>query len=485
VVTCTPDGGACPGNGRQYDTGGPPETGSQIADHVAFTAQPTTTAAGLTIAPPVQVAIQDVFGNTVASSTPLVTIAIKNNPSGGTLSGTLTKNAVGGVATFDDLKINNVGTGYTLMASSGLLKSATSASFNIVSEPLTIVTGALPEGTVGEPYSQNVVAKGGVPPYMWDIAPITGHPEFALPDGMTLAGQNSIGTISGPPNTIQVRSFRLRVTDASDQTATQDLCIHINASTAGPLVAARNLAESAASIAQTLVGEGVTISSASVTYTGAPSALGKFTGGFPATGLSSGIILSSGLVANVNPPNTEDGKTADNNTAGDAELNSLNPGYTTYDAAILEFDFMVTDPDATAVKFDYVFASEEYNEYANTSYNDVFGFFMSGPGFPKTNLALIPNTGTPVSINNVNGGNPFGTNAHNPSQFVNNDLQDGGGAIGTQADGLTKVFSVAANITQGVTYHLKIGIADAGDRVLDSWVLIKAGSFAAVCPIVP
>jgi hypothetical protein len=145
----------------------------------------------------------------------------------------------------------------------------------------------------------------------------------------------------------------------------------------------------------------------------------------------------------------------------------------------------VTNPAATSVKFDYVFASEEYNEYVYQGFNDVFGFFMSGPNFPKANLALIPNTTTPVTIDNVNGGNPFGVNAHNPSQFINNDLEDGGGQVGTAADGLTKVFSISANITPNVTYHLKLAIADVGDGFLDSWVMIKAGSFSAVCPIVP
>ena len=117
-----------------------------------------------------------------------------------------------------------------------------------------------------------------------------------------------------------------------------------------------------------------------------------------------------------------------------------------------------------------------------SSFNDVFGFFTSGPEFPNTNLALVPNTNIPVSIDNVNGGKPFGSaNASNPDQFINNE----GGSIGTQADGLTKVFSISANITPvTTTYHLKIAIADAGDTAYDSWVMLKAGSFSAVCPII-
>ena len=80
-------------------------------------------------------------------------------------------------------------------------------------------------------------------------------------------------------------------------------------------------------------------------------------------------------------------------------------------------------PQAALLTFQYVFASEEYNEYANTRYNDTFAFFVNG-----TNCATVPGTvpPKPVSINTINGGNPFGTNAQNPAFYRNNDLSDGG-----------------------------------------------------------
>jgi hypothetical protein len=317
--------------------------------------------------------------------------------------------------------------------------------------------------------------------------PVTNSAIGDFPGGDLLVTQeDGTGLIAGIPTTVQVRSFRLRVADAAGQTATQDLCIHIEESHAGTLQAEQqNETMTPEAIAQTLVGEGQAISISNVRYTGATGGLGTFTGGFNAAGLSSGAILSSGAVGNVNPPNTADDTSADNGLAGDSDLQSLIPGFVTQDAAVLEFDFTVTNPAATSVKFDYVFASEEYNEYVYQGFNDVFGFFMSGPNFPKANLALIPNTNTPVTIDNVNGGNPFGVNAHNPTQFINNDLDDGGGQVGTAADGLTKVFSISANITPNVTYHLKLAIGDVGDGFFDSWVMIKAGSFSAVCPIIP
>jgi len=451
---------------------------------LAFVAQPASTAPGRTMAP-VQVAVRDPFGNLMNLTGVAITLALGSNPSDATLSGTRTQSTVGGVATFADLSINNPRTGYTLVAMSGTLIGATSQSFDIVAEPLSVVTGALPEGTQGAPYSQAVAAQGGSPPYSWEIVAIPDGPEFALPDGLTLTTQpDGTGTISGTPTAVQVRSFRVRVTDAFGQTKTQDLCIHIEESHAGTLAAVpQSEGMTPAAIAQTLVGEGQAIVISNVQYTGAAAALGTFTGGFGALGLSSGVILSSGEVTNVNPPNNSGVAGTENLLAGDPDLQGLIPGFETSDAAVLEFDFTVTDPNATSVKFDYVFASEEYNEFVYQGFNDVFGFFMSGPNFPKRNLALIPNTNTPVSIDNVNGGNPEMPErpASNPAQFVNNE----GGLIGTQADGFTKVFSISANITPNVTYHLKLGIADAGDSVLDSFVMIKAGSFSAVCPIIP
>ena len=104
----------------------------------------------------------------------------------------------------------------------------------------------------------------------------------------------------------------------------------------------------------------------------------------------------SGAIANVIGPNEEDGITADNDQPGDADLDTLIPGGSTFDACVLTFDFV---PQTDVLTFDYVFTSDEYNEYANTEFNDVFGFFVNGQ-----NVALIPGTTTPVAINNVNDG---------------------------------------------------------------------------------
>ena len=120
-------------------------------DTLVFAVQPTSTNAGATILPPVQVAVRDAFGNTVDTATRAITVAIGTNPASGTLSGTPIRNAVAGVATFNNLSINAAGTGYTLTAVGGGL-STTSAAFDVtvgtgnklafVVQPSTVVTGA-------------------------------------------------------------------------------------------------------------------------------------------------------------------------------------------------------------------------------------------------------------------------------------------------------------------------------------------------------
>ncbi len=104
------------------------------ATHLAFTVQPTTTLPFMTIRPPVQVTLEDDLGNPLTGFTGPVSIAIGHNGGmlmPGTLSGTRTVTAVNGVATFSDLSIDEIGNGYTLVASTAGATSATSAPFNI------------------------------------------------------------------------------------------------------------------------------------------------------------------------------------------------------------------------------------------------------------------------------------------------------------------------------------------------------------------
>jgi hypothetical protein len=198
---------------------------------------------------------------------------------------------------------------------------------------------------------------------------------------------------------------------------------------------------------------------------------GTFTGGTGIIGFESGIILSTGGVQNVVGPNQYDSISQINGLAGDPQLTAIAGGQT-YDATNLQFDFT---PTLSEISFQYVFASDEYNEYANTQFNDVFAFFLNKIGGTPTNIAIVPGTtSTPVSINNVNLVN-------NPAYFINNDIASGA-HLNTEMDGLTTVLTASATVIPGQTYHIKLAIADVTDSVYDSNVFIKASSFASGTP---
>ena len=156
--------------------------------------------------------------------------------------------------------------------------------------------------------------------------------------------------------------------------------------------------DNATNMASSLAGSGITITNA--TYTGATAASGYFTGGSAAgIGIESGVVLTSGYASNLNgTSNTSDGITGDNQEAGSAVLDALIPGYTTYDAVTLAFDFEFTGGLGGDAYFNFVFGSEEYNEYTGSSFNDVFGFFLDGTAVTD-NVALIPGTDVPIAIN--------------------------------------------------------------------------------------
>lgn len=229
--------------------------------------------------------------------------------------------------------------------------------------------------------------------------------------------------------------------------------------------------DNATGLATALGGSGVTISNA--TYTGANVASGYFSGGTAAgIGIDTGIVLTSGYASNLNgTSNTSDDITGNNGQAGDSDLNALIPGYSTKDATILEFDFTI-DGQAGATTggayFQYVFGSEEYNEYVGSKYNDVFGFFMDG-----VNHALIPSTSTSVAINNVNNGSYS-------AYYNDNDPSNGTPTpFAFEYDGFTDVFQCSfTGLNVGQLYTVKLAIADAGDYILDSGVFLKGESFS-------
>ncbi|MCF8105649.1 MAG: PEP-CTERM sorting domain-containing protein [Desulfohalobiaceae bacterium] len=209
---------------------------------------------------------------------------------------------------------------------------------------------------------------------------------------------------------------------------------------------------------------GTGISTSGATYTGAAVASGIFSGGFGSgINLDSGLIMTTGDATDAAGPNSSDGISTGNGEPGDADLESL-ISEDTNDASVLEFEF---ESEGGDLFFNYVFASDEYNEFVD-SFNDVFAFFLDGE-----NIALIPGTSIPVSVDNVNNGD-F------PSLYNDNDPSDTSTPFNIEYDGFTDVLQAQAlGLTPG-SHSIKLAIADALDSALDSAVFIQGGSFSDI-----
>jgi hypothetical protein len=237
-----------------------------------------------------------------------------------------------------------------------------------------------------------------------------------------------------------------------------------------------------AGLVQALVGTGV--STSNIQFNGAPVAAGTFSGGTGIVGFAQGVVLSSGNIGSVvGPANLAPDTSTDNLMPGDVDLDALVTGLT-QDACVLEFDFEC--PTTSVVSFQFVFMSEEYDEYVNTQYNDVFAFLLNGQ-----NIALVPGTQPPipVAINNVNCDNPYNPPAGaNCALYVTNACDSLGGTypctgpLATEMDGKTVVFSASGTLRTGPN-HIKLAIADRGDGVYDSNVFIRGESFLCQNPM--
>ena len=242
-----------------------------------------------------------------------------------------------------------------------------------------------------------------------------------------------------------------------------------------------------------LLGGGIVASN--ITYQGDSSQIGWFSAVNTNLGLDSGVVLCTGDVYELDPdtaifPNVT-------SIVLDPDLllvaNSV-PGMigqtfavtSVNDIAILEFDFI---PTSDSLSFKYAFGSEEYFAWENSAFNDVFGFFLSGPGiagpwsspagFPNgsVNLAVVPNSlpPLPITISTIHNGQNGVITPINQQYFVPNQ----GTALDTiaTADGLTTVLTARALVQCGETYHIRLAIADGTDQGLSSFVWLDAGSF--------
>jgi hypothetical protein len=285
---------------------------------------------------------------------------------------------------------------------------------------------------------------------------------------------------------------------------------------------------------------GVTISN--LQYSGSPVQLGFFEGSQSNIGLKAGLLMSTGPVMNAIGPNNSSGGTGALNMPGTPWLSALIGGLSTFDASVIEMDVV---PKTDTLSFQYVFASEEYQEFVNSNFNDLFAFFVEGPGLPTgdsiwvnpdtsiyinnnacticvdtlivnaftycyydslllkdtcivlydtlttlcyqdpncippmdtviypgywvyspggVNIARVPNTNLPVTINNVN-------QFVNTQYFVPNDT-----GTTVQYDAFTVPLWAKLVVQHGQTYHVRVAIADASDMIYDSGVFLSIQS---------
>lgn len=243
-----------------------------------------------------------------------------------------------------------------------------------------------------------------------------------------------------------------------------------------------------------LLGSG--ISASNISFTGSEVQIGFLTGGegtiFP---MDAGLVLSSEHAINLQQAGA-DGLPADDvipageEVSGEPDLltiaNSVPPLIgesfsvgSVNDVAILEFDFIAT---GDTMSFNYSFGSDEYLTFINTQYNDIFAFFLSGPGitgpyaspagFPDgaMNIAQVPDTDPPlpITISSVNPGSYAEYYIDNP--FPNVDIDQ---------NGFTTKLTAIANVICGETYHIKLAIGDGSDTALESVVILESGSFSS------
>ena len=235
----------------------------------------------------------------------------------------------------------------------------------------------------------------------------------------------------------------------------------------------------AASLVSFLVPEDSGIATSNIRFVGdsackaifmdAQSVISGLTPPFP----DMGITLSSGIATTATGPNSAKFLSHEFDLPGDADLDSLLDGSDgTFDACVLEFDFQCAgDGKAT---FDYVFASEEYEECSENIY-DIFGLFLNG-----NNIATLPGSSTPISVANVNQN-------VNSEFYISNDVASYysytpvGAGYNVQFDGFTKTLQAEGPVSAGIN-TLKIAIADESDSTGDTYVFIKAGSFQCEAP---
>ncbi len=224
----------------------------------------------------------------------------------------------------------------------------------------------------------------------------------------------------------------------------------------------------------------VTISN--VSFSGSADAVAFFDAGDTNLGLGAGILFTTGTTNGVADAAFQF-LSQSNATLGDDDLTALLNGNINHDAAVIEFDFTVAVSDV--FEFNYVFGSEEYPEFSCSSFNDGFGFLISGPGLvgpysnDAINICMVPNSNEAVAINSINDNPDCGDPAFE-QYYLNNE--SGQHIV---YDGLTTPLPASFNAVGGETYHAKLVIGDGSDTAFDSGVFLSVNSLGADSLLIP
>ena len=210
-------------------------------------------------------------------------------------------------------------------------------------------------------------------------------------------------------------------------------------------------------------------------FNGADQSYGYFDGSGSSFPFQEGIVLSTGRLQNVEGPNTSLSDDDAPNWIGDNDLETILNETNTHNATVFEFEFSTI---ADQINFRYIFASEEYQEgNPNTcQYSDSFVFLIRPTSETQyTNIALVPNTQTPVKVTTVHPDIPNGCPAINEAYFGSWN----GATAPINFDGQTTILTATANVIPNQSYHVKLVVADEQNYRFDSAVFLEAGSFNA------
>ncbi|MEM9819743.1 MAG: choice-of-anchor L domain-containing protein [Bacteroidota bacterium] len=254
--------------------------------------------------------------------------------------------------------------------------------------------------------------------------------------------------------------------------------------------------------------DGNCVDISNVTYQGVDQAKGYFEAANTDLDITGGILLTTGAATSAIGPNDSPNTNNNNDTGGDASLDSIASG-ATIDACVLEFDLVSHLTDT--IYFSYLFGSEEYPEFTCSQFNDVFGFFQSGPDplggmYVDHNIAMVPDsadpsgltyTHWPVAINTINPG-VEGSGSGGAAPYCFPPLgsldfshfympSDTGTNLHAQLqyDGFTIKLLAPMIVQANATYHVKIAIADVFDWQYDSGIFLGVESLCGESEIEP